>query len=1090
MKSFWSFLILAALATPCFSDSITYVRVDRPLIQEHLKLARDAEGDRIQTLRNLLKKSGCPQVIEQEVPKEEFPNLICLMPGEEEGTIVVGASSDYAAEDAKSPGQWGTLALLPLLAESIAPVHHRFTLILIAFTGHEHGLRGASWYLSQLTEDQRKPIKAMVSLDNLGNTAPVYALAQADKTLANWLQVAAFSLQFPTPALVDASTSNLPLQNGVLATKDEDLWGNAKPFEHEHIPAIALQSARPDMLPTLQRSGAIPSHVTATGFDMDAYEATYRLLAVYVLYLDRNLDRPWVEPGTYAGKLVDTAGLFSSSPLEVSLKIDRFTTGNDLFRYERILQQGGQDALADALAGENEKGHYRFGLALAYSIKVASLQSSGKAPYVLLVGTRIKPKGSTVQDFRFTAIKLMLDSKGVGSGLYYNSVKLRFNKRHELEISDSASNADDIRQVALEQPKFPKTTPATAMASAAAAGSTQPGAGTTTPAGTISATSQVTGPIVASATAPAGTTPPPSTPSPDTTPTATFHSQARLVQLDVAVTDSNGRPVLGLQQSDFTVIEDGKPQEIRAFESHAPGTNPTPAAATVAPLALPPHTFTNQVTVTAEGPLNILLLDLWNTPVMDQAYARKQTIKFLKELPKGRTLAMFVLGNKLQMVQGFTDDAASLLAAAEKIMNERSLLLRTDAERQSFQGAADDVGRVATPTINAPGAPASQISPTALSASGIDLGSAQARNRSNTAMEADRTSERVFSTLNALSALARAVSSYPGRKNLIWLSGSFPIRLNPAATNQAQLSLGGTSQTSGLENAPNFPAALRTAAKALATARIAVYPMDVRGIQVGGVDPGVGASESASFAGTENPGAFKDNMNTQSATRYEEHSAMQEMADQTGGELLNGNDVRAAIGRAIEDGATYYAIAYTPTKSEEGQQFRKIVVKLNRKGVKMAYRPGYFPSGVPEGAAPKTHPLIVAMQPGVPPSTVVPLTVEVLPPDSTNKKTRIRYTIDIRGIEFTDTAEHRKRAVIDCIAVAFSKEGAPVGQISNTTDATLPMADYEAALRSGLVVPQELELPPGDYILRLGVMDHGSQKIGTLDAPLAVVAAK
>jgi VWFA-related protein len=396
---------------------------------------------------------------------------------------------------------------------------------------------------------------------------------------------------------------------------------------------------------------------------------------------------------------------------------------------------------------------------------------------------------------------------------------------------------------------------------------------------------------------------------------------------------------------------------------------------------------------------------------------------------------------------------------------------------------------VATPGINAPGAPAGALSNLSSGSSGsLDLGNAQARQRSNASFEADRTSERVFTTLSALSALARAVSSYPGRKNLIWLSGSFPVRLNPTAADNNQLSLGGTSQTNGLQNAPNFPGELRAAATSLATARIAVYPMDVRGIQTGGVDIAISAAESASFAGTDKPGAFKDNMNTQSATRFEEHSAMQEMADQTGGELLNGNDVRRAIGRAIEDGATYYAIAYTPTKSDEGQQFRKIEVKLNRKGVKMAYRPGYFPNGKMDAQQAKTHPLIVAMQPGVPPSTVIPLTVEVLPPDGGNKKTRITYTIDIRGIEFADTPEHRKRAVIDCIAVAFTKEGAPAGQTSNTLDATLPLADYEAALKSGLVVPQELELPPGQYVLRLGVMDHASQKIGTLDAPLAVVA--
>ena len=126
------------------------------------------------------------------------------------------------------------------------------------------------------------------------------------------------------------------------------------------------------------------------------------------------------------------------------------------------------------------------------------------------------------------------------------------------------------------------------------------------------------------------------------------------------------------------------------------------------------------------------------------------------------------------------------------------------------------------------------------------------------------------------------------------------------------------------------------------------------------------------------------------------------------------------------------------------------------------------------------------MQPGVPPSTVIPLTVEVLPPDGTNRKIRITYSIDIRGMDFTDANDQRKRAVIDCIAVAFTKTGAPAGQISNTMDATLPIAEYEAALRTGLTVHQELELQAGEYELRLGVMDRGSQKIGTLDVPLSV----
>ncbi len=467
MKRTLLLLVLVTLAIPCFADSIAYMRVHKDLIQEHVKLAQAGEADRIGTLRKMFQKAGCPQVLEQSVPKEEFPNLICVLPGDEEGTIVVGASSDYVSEEAQTSSRWGALAMLPLLAESLTAVRHRFTLTLVAFTGREHGTRGATWYLSQLTETQRKPIQAMIDLDNLGTTPAVYTLAQPDQTLAKWLQVAAFSLQIPNPPLVDASTSNVPLHNGVITVKDEDLWANAKPFERERIPAIAVQSATPAMLPALRQKGAIPERITGTGFDIDSYEDTYRLLCVYVLYLDRNLGRPLVEPGIYSGKIIDTADVFSSSPMELAVNIGHFTTGSEMNRYEMVLQKGGQDALADALADEDEKGNYRFGLNLAYGAKIVALQSSGNAPHVLLVGTRLKPKGSTSQDYRFTAIKLNVDSKGNGEGLFYNSAKLRFNKKHELEVEDFDPKPDDIRNVQLQQPTLPRTMPVTSVASVA-----------------------------------------------------------------------------------------------------------------------------------------------------------------------------------------------------------------------------------------------------------------------------------------------------------------------------------------------------------------------------------------------------------------------------------------------------------------------------------------------------------------------------------------------------------------------------------------------------------------------------------------------
>jgi Peptidase family M28 len=457
MKCCLSLLLFVPLATMCIADNIVYMRVPRPSIEEHLKLAQDVEAERVRTLRNLFQKAGCPQIIEQEVPKEESPTLICLLPGTEEGTIIVGASLDYAPEEAKDPAHWSALALLPLLAKSLGQVPHRCTLKLVAFPGREHGMRGATWYVSQLTEAQRKTMRAMVDLDNLGRTPAVYALAQSDNTLAVWLQAAAHSLQLATPALVDATTASL-LKNSSLAIKDEDLWADAKPFEQAHIPAITVQSATPAMLPALQRNGSIPNRVTGTAFDTDAYEDTYRLLCVYLLYLDGNLGRPLVNPGVYLGRLFDTAGVFATSPIDVSVTIDHFTTTEELNRYEQIVRKGGQQALADALEKESSKGDYRFGLDLASGAQVAALHNSGKT-YIFLVAVHLKVTAATPSEYRFTVIKLNLDGKGGGDGLFYNSAKLRFNKKHELEVEDSFSLPDDIRDVRLEHPAPLRTTP-------------------------------------------------------------------------------------------------------------------------------------------------------------------------------------------------------------------------------------------------------------------------------------------------------------------------------------------------------------------------------------------------------------------------------------------------------------------------------------------------------------------------------------------------------------------------------------------------------------------------------------------------------
>jgi hypothetical protein len=76
--------------------------------------------------------------------------------------------------------------------------------------------------------------------------------------------------------------------------------------------------------------------------------------------------------------------------------------------------------------------------------------------------------------------------------------------------------------------------------------------------------------------------------------------------------------------------------------------------------------------------------------------------------------------------------------------------------------------------------------------------------------------------------------------------------------------------------------------------------------------------------------------------------------------------------------------------------------------------------------------------------------------------------------------------MLDLLAVAWSKDGKPAAEDSGKIDTAIPFSTYKDVLRSYIPAHQELEVKPGTYTLRLGVVDRSSKKIGTLDVPLTV----
>src|SRR5579863_8131496 len=121
----------------------------------------------------------------------------------------------------------------------------------------------------------------------------------------------------------------------------------------------------------------------------------------------------------------------------------------------------------------------------------------------------------------------------------------------------------------------------------------------------------------------------------------------RNVLVDVVVTDKKGVAVPNLHKEDFEVLENGKPQAIEYFEPHFPSAS----APAEPPTPLPPNTFTNVTAAPPNEAINILLMDALNTTIQDQSYVRQRIVKYLATLPPGLRLGVFLLGDRLRIIQ-------------------------------------------------------------------------------------------------------------------------------------------------------------------------------------------------------------------------------------------------------------------------------------------------------------------------------------------------------------------------------------------------------------------------------------------------------
>jgi VWFA-related protein len=518
--------------------------------------------------------------------------------------------------------------------------------------------------------------------------------------------------------------------------------------------------------------------------------------------------------------------------------------------------------------------------------------------------------------------------------------------------------------------------------------------------------------------------------------------------VNVVVLDKKGEPVRGLTKDDFSIVDQGHPQTVALFAEEASGPRPgAPASAAVFP---PPNFFTNRPQESSQIPTNvtILLFDALNTQIQDQAYARQQILKFLKHLPPKSSIAIYVLTAQIRIIQDFTQDTALLQRAVEKYAGQYSAQL---------EGSTPD-----SVTLSGNSGGTDAMSPSIQ----------QAEDALNAALQrmADfYTVNPVQATTAALEAIANHVARIPGRKNLIWVSGSFPFAIG----------LDGDSVDASTRDRRHFGDEIERAARAMNQADLAIYPVDARGLMT---MPQFSASNRTPF----NPRQPQKNPPRVDHNNFD---SMNMLAERTGGHAFyNTNDISGAVHRALNDSDLTYSLGYYPDHGKWDGKFHEIKVRVNRPGIEVRARKGYFAtSDPPDNDAERKASLDAAVWSPIDASSLA-IQVRVDPASPADSgKLRVVFALDLQQLLMTEANGHWTGELDTLLLQWGASTEAPAGEQKHIA-INLEKARYEELLKSGIGGTWDVPIKPGATTLKLIVRDTRSGALGSITIPLAKLA--
>ena len=508
-----------------------------------------------------------------------------------------------------------------------------------------------------------------------------------------------------------------------------------------------------------------------------------------------------------------------------------------------------------------------------------------------------------------------------------------------------------------------------------------------------------------------------------------FRVESELVLVNVTVKDRNGSFVRGLKPGDFTILEDNKPQKVVSFDVENIDAVATQDVAQTKPLSGETTQAENPAASSAADAANqfkdrrliVLFFDLsaMEPDEIDRAITSAEHYVDTQMAPAD-LVSIVSLGSSLLVNQDFTSDRELL---------KKQLQAFGEGSGQGFEEGTTGTTE-GTPDTGLP-------------------------------FTADDTEYNIFNTdrrLEALRSVAEKLAHVQQKKSLIYFSS-------------------GMDRT-GIENQSE----LRAATNAAVRANLAIYTMDLRGLQAlvaGGEAQNASLRGTSAYSGQSMINALNSNFTTQ--------ETLVTLASDTGGRaFLDSNDFSQVFKGVQQDTSTYYLLGYHSTNPARDGRYRRIVVKVNVPGAKVDYRRGYYAPADYQHSTKEDKELQLQEELASElPATDLPLYLGVAYFRMETNKFFIPVSLVVPGSEIPFTrSSDRDKATLDVIGAVFDSEQHPLTRIRDTVK--LAVDTSSDVRKKNVQYDTGLSLPPGKYHLKFVVRENQTGRMGSFETDLNV----